>query len=356
VKGVREALAAALLFGASAPLAKLLLDTVSPQTLAGLLYLGAGLGLGGWWWARGAAGRSRRAREAPLTRADAPWLGLAVLFGGMIGPVLLMAGLARTPASGATLLLNLEAAFTAALAWIVFGENVSRRIAVGMAAIVAGGVVLSWGGHAGWGGLAGPLLVAGACLAWSIDNNVTQKISAGDPVQIAAVKGIAAGSVNLAIGLSLAGEAPPPSAVAAALGLGLASYGISLVLYVRALRWLGTARTGAYFSTAPFLGAAIAFLLWREPFTVRFAAAALLMGVGLWIHLTERHVHAHVHDELEHSHLHTHDEHHAHDHGSHDPPGEPHVHAHRHERIEHRHHHHPDIHHRHRHGPGRREG
>jgi drug/metabolite transporter (DMT)-like permease len=347
--GIRDALVAAALFGASAPLAKGLLAEVAPQTLAGLLYLGSGLGLGAWWWAR-----RGRAREAPLAPADFPWLGLAILFGGLLGPFLLMAGLAQMPASGAALLLNLEAVATAILAWVVFGENVDRRIALGMLTIVAGGALLSWEGHASWGGALGPLLVAAACLCWGIDNNVTLKVSAGDPVQIAALKGIAAGAVNLGLGLWRAGEAPAAAPVAAALALGLASYGVSLVLYVRALRRLGAARTGAYFSTAPFLGTAIALLLWREPVTPLFALAALLMGFGLWLHLSERHEHRHVHEELVHAHLHVHDEHHRHEHGPDDPPGEPHAHPHHHEPLEHGHPHYPDIHHRHRHGRGRR--
>lgn len=177
--GIATALAAAILFGLSTPLAKGLLADVSPQVLAGLLYLGSGLGLGVFWLFRGVAPRPRR--EAPLARADLPWLAGAIAAGGIVAPVLLMAGLARTPASTASLLLNLEGVFTAVIAWIVFRENVDRGIALGMAAIVAGGALLSWAGGLTLAGTRGPLFVTAACLGWAIDNNLTQKVSAGDP-------------------------------------------------------------------------------------------------------------------------------------------------------------------------------
>ncbi len=331
------------------PLAKGLLATVPPQTLAGLLYLGAGLGLGGIAWARRQRGRRV---EASLSRADLPWLALAIGFGGVVAPVLLLAGLTRTPASAGALLLNLEGVFTALIAWTLFRENVDRRIALGMAAIVAGGALLSWGGRAEWGGLLGPLAVAAACLCWGIDNNLTRKVSAGDPVQIAALKGIVAGPVNLGLGFWLEGGMPAPAGAAAALTVGFVSYGLSLMLYVRALRDLGAARTGAYFSAAPFFGAGLGLALWQDPVTPLFVAAATLMGIGLWLHLTERHEHWHVHEPLVHDHLHVHDEHHRHEHAPGEPPGEPHSHPHHHAPLAHGHPHYPDLHHRHAHGRG----
>src|SRR3954469_19668276 len=231
--GVQSALLAALLFGASTPLAKGLLASVPPQVLAGLLYLGSGLGLGVLWlWRR----RRGKAGQAALTRRDLPWLVGAIAFGGLLGPLLLLLGLAQTPASAASLLLNLEGVSTALLAWIVFRENVDRLIALGMMAIVAGGALLAWQGWLEWGGLAGPLLVAAACLCWAIDNNLTQKVSASDPLQIAALKGATAGTVNLAIGLSLTGSPPILPGISAALLLGFFGYGLSLVLFVLALR------------------------------------------------------------------------------------------------------------------------
>ena len=345
-KGVGYALTAALLFGVGAPAAKPFLSDTSPQLVAGLLYLGSGTGLLLYWLGRR---RSREANEAPFGRTDLPWLAGAVLFGGVVGPLLLMAGLARTPASATSLLLNLEGVFTAGLAWLVVREHVHRRIVLGMLAIVAGGVLLSWEGRVAWGGLAGSVLVAGACLAWAVDNNLTQRISASDPVQITLLKGLVAGATNAALALLIGAQWPAAPVLLGAMVVGFLSYGVSLVLYVRALRELGTARTGAYFSLAPFIGAALAIALWREPVTVPFLLATLLMALGLWLHLTERHEHAHTHEALEHAHAHRHDAHHRHAHGPDDPPGEPHTHPHQHQPLTHSHPHYPDIHHRHPH-------
>jgi len=232
---------------------------------------------------------------------------------------------------------------------VVFAENVDRRIALGMLAIIAGGALLSWQGRLELGGAVGPLLIVCACLGWAIDNNLTQKVSASDPVQIAAIKGLVAGAVNLAIGLALHGVLPSAPRVASAMALGFFSYGVSLVLFVLAMRSLGTARTGAYFSLAPFVGAAGGLLLWHDRVTPLFFAAAALMAFGLWLHLTERHEHFHVHEPLSHTHRHVHDEHHQHEHGPDDPVGEPHTHRHTHAPLAHSHAHTPDIHHRHGH-------
>jgi drug/metabolite transporter (DMT)-like permease len=350
--GVGAALMAAVLFGASTPFAKLLLadgplpgqTRVTPQLLAGLLYLGSGVGLAILYLLRGGA----RA-EARLGRGDIPWLAGAVFFGGVLGPVLLMVGLSVTPASTASLLLNLEGVFTALLAWFAFRENFDRRILLGMALIVAGGVLLSWQGHAGLSLPIGALAVAGACLCWGIDNNLTQKVSAGDPVQIAAIKGVVAGAVNFLIALALGARLPALPAVGAAMVVGFLGYGVSLALFVLALRFIGTARTGAYFSIAPFVGAFASLALLREPIGGLFLAAALLMAAGVWLHLTERHEHEHTHEPMAHSHRHVHDEHHQHVHEPGIDPREPHTHWHTHERLTHRHPHFPDIHHRHGH-------
>ena len=344
VGGMIYALLAAVLFGASTPFAKLLVGRVDPVLLAGLLYLGSGCGLFAWRWLWSRR-TPRGPAEAPLRRADIPWLGGAVLFGGVVGPVLLMTGLTATPASTASLMLNLEGVLTALLAWFVFKENFDRRIALGMAAITAGGVVLSLESRPEaalpWGALA----VAGACLAWAIDNNLTRKVSAGDPVQIAAIKGLVAGVVNVGIALVRGADFPGYWTVLACGVLGLAGYGVSLTMFVLALRSLGTARTGAYFSVAPFVGAAVSIPLLGDRPTAGFFVAAALMGVGVWLHLTERHAHAHDHEEMSHDHSHVHDEHHRHDHGPDEPPGEPHSHP----PLRHAHPHYPDIHHRHEH-------
>jgi len=339
------ALLAAALFGASTPLAKGLLQDTTPQLLAGLLYLGSGAGLLLVWFVQ----RGRTRREAALSRRDVPWLAGAIVTGGVLGPLLLMYGLLQAPASSASLLLNLEGVFTSLIAWAVFREHVPLRIALGMVVIVAGGAVLSWEGHLAWGGIWGPLAVTGAGLCWAVDNNLTQRVSAGDPVQIAQLKGLAAGAVNVGLGLWLGARLPGSAPVAAALLLGFLGYGVSLVCFVLALRALGAARTGAYFSLAPFIGAALGLLLYREPITPLFLAAAALMALGLWLHVSERHEHRHEHELLEHTHGHLHDEHHRHAHGSGDLPGEPHTHPHRHDRLAHSHPHYPDIHHRHGH-------
>ncbi len=345
--GVVQALAAAALFGASTPLAKLLVGAMSPVLLAGLLYLGSGIGLLGW---RLAWRRTRRpAREAALTQHDVPWLAGAILAGGVIGPLLLMLGLTHVAAAPASLLLNLEGVFTALLAWYVFRENFDRRIALGMALIVAGGVVLAWPEAAAGSPSPWALAIAGACLAWAIDNNLTRKVSAGDPVQIAGLKGLVAGFVNTGIALSTGDILPGVPAVVAAGLVGLLGYGVSLVLFVLALRRLGAARTGAYFSTAPFLGAALSLIVLREAPAIAFWGAAALMAAGVWLHVTERHEHEHAHEALAHDHTHVHDEHHQH---AHDFPWdgcEPHAHFHVHAPLVHAHPHYPDLHHRHAH-------
>lgn len=342
--GVPLALASAALFGASPPLSKLLLGATSPFMLAGLLYLGAGLGLAVYYFFRRSIGTAEN--EASLGKSDMPWLVLAIAMGGVLAPVLLMSGLSLTSASNAALLLNLEGLATMAIAWLVFHENVDRRLLLGAFAILAGAVLLSWEGQ----GIAfnrGAVLVAGACLAWGIDNNLTRKISAADPVAIAMLKGLIAGSVNVVLAMLVGGTLPAPAIIAAAGMLGLLAVGVSLVMFIHALRHLGTARTGAYYSLAPFIGAVLAIIVLDEPLTLKLLLAGILMGIGLWLHLAERHGHEHTHGALEHEHSHVHDQHHQHSHEG--PITEPHSHWHRHEPARHAHVHYPDLHHQHRH-------
>ena len=339
------ALASAVLFGASAPLAKLLLEYADPQLLAALLYLGAGVGLAFVHAARATVGLP--APEAPLRRTDIPWLVAVVLFGGIAGPLLLMLGLSRTSASSGSLLLNLEGLATMGIAWVVFRENVDRRLLLGAFAILVGAVVLSWQGQ----GLvidAGAALIAAACLAWGIDNNLTRKLSSADPVLTAMIKGLVAGFVNIGIALLRGSLMPSLHTVVAAAIVGFLGVGVSLVLFVLALRHLGTARTGAYFSLAPFIGALVALLLLHEPMTVQLILAGALMAFGLWMHLAERHEHEHRHEALEHEHNYVHDAHHQHDHDG--PVTEPHSLWRRHAQLKHSHAHYPDLHHRHGHG------
>lgn len=340
------ALVSAALFGVSTPIAKLLGDGVNAWLLAGLLYLGSGIGLAVWRAARTTAGAAPQ--ETQLACADAPWMAAIVFFGGVAAPLLLMFGLKTTAGSTASLLLNLEGLATMMIAWFVYRESVDRRLLLGAAAILAGSIVLSWdfSAVALSGGAA---LIAAACLCWGIDNNLTRRLSAADPVQIAKIKGLAAGVTNTALGLWIAADVPPLGTVITIGLLGLVAYGVSLVLFVHALRALGAARTGAYFSTAPFAGALLALPLLGEPLTFTLLAAAVLMGLGVWLHLTERHEHWHEHEPLTHAHAHVHDEHHRHDHGPGDPLGEPHAHVHTHATLRHEHPHYPDLHHRHLH-------
>jgi drug/metabolite transporter (DMT)-like permease len=324
------------------------LPNVEPVLMAGLLYLGSGIGLGAYSLLRSRS-KVLRSQEASLGRKDWPWLAGAIFVGGVLGPVLLLWGLAATPASSASLLLNLEGVFTALLAWFVFKENFDTRIALGMALIVLGGLCLSWMGRTQTGIPWGFLSIAGACLAWAIDNNLTRKVSAGDPVQVAMLKGLVAGTVNTTLALVLGAKFPAGLVLLGTGLVGLFGYGISLTLFVLALRHIGTARTGAYFSTSPFVGAAISILLLGDSLTAGFVVAAAFMGAGVWLHLTEKHEHEHLHQPLEHEHLHTHDEHHQHAHTGDESAREPHSHSHHHPPLRHHHPHYPDIHHRHAH-------
>ena len=339
------ALASAFLFGATTPLAKQLLANTSPLLVAGLLYLGSGLGLTLWVLIQ-----DRGRAPSGIPRSQWPWLVSAVAAGGVAAPALLMYGLARADAATASLLLNLEVVLTAAIAWVFFREATSRQIVLGFAAILSGSVLLTWPGQAKGQIPAGPLLaIAGACLFWALDNNLTRRISAGDARVIAGIKGVGAGTTNTVLALWLGARLPVASHIMATLALGFFGYGVSLVLFVYSLRQLGTARTGAFFATAPFIGGAVALLLYGQHGGWEFWAAAMCMAIGVWLHLTARHVHEHTHEPIAHSHAHVHDEHHQHTHDSGWDGVEPHTHEHRHEPLRHSHPHFPDIHHRHAH-------
>jgi drug/metabolite transporter (DMT)-like permease len=355
--GLLLGLAAAALFGASTPVAKLLVPGTGPVVLAGLLYLGAGLGLA-------AAGPLRRAgAEAPLRRSDLPVLAAIVVAGGVAGPVLLVLGLGRLPGVAASLLLNLEAPLTVLLAATFLGERLDRREALGAAAVVAGAVALGWGPGlvalvpglplprgAGPGrglDLAGVACIAGACGAWAVDNTLSQRLAHRDPVAVARAKALVAGTLDVALGLA-AGEALPPAGrLSGALLTGALGYGASMVLFLLAVRGAGAARTAAAFATAPFIGAAVAVPLLGERLGAVHAAAGALMAAGTALALRARHGHPHVHEPVVHEHAHVHDAHHAHVHDG--PVEEPHSHPHRHDRLEHDHGHLPDLHHRHGH-------
>jgi drug/metabolite transporter (DMT)-like permease len=318
--GAGAALLAAALFGASTPLAKLLLRGIDPWMLAGILYLGSGVGLAVLRVVTAAS----RVRDVETRVHGRGWLslGAAILSGGIVAPVLFMIGLARTSAATTALLLNLESVFTVLLAWFVFGENLGRRVAAGVAAIVAGGAMLAGVADRMMGDLLGPVIIAAACLAWAIDNNLTRHVSSSDPVYVATLKGGVAGIANVAIARWLGSPWPDPAALSAAALLGFAGYGVSLVLFVIALRHIGVVRTAAYFSLAPFFGGALAVVVFRETVTPSLVGAGVLMAVGVWLLLTERHEHEHghgappagPHDDVRHTHPHYPDSDHRHGH------------------------------------------
>lgn len=339
------ALAAAALFGASTPLAKLLQADITPGLLAGLLYLGSGAGLA---LVKLGLRLGRHTPEPPLQASDTPWLAGAIASGGIAAPLLLMWGLAGASASGVSLLLNLEGILTALIAALVFKEAVAGRIWLAACTMLGAGLLLGYDPQAGFGLSLHMLAVIAACALWALDNNLTRRISAADPVSIAMIKGLAAGSVNIVAALASGASFPSVLPLAGALLLGWLSYGVSLTLYIVALRHLGSARAAAHFSTAPFLGAALSIGLLGEPVTAGFVTAFVLMIAATWLVLTEQHGHAHGHDPLGHEHLHTHDVHHQHAHRGDEGP-EPHSHPHQHAPITHSHPHLPDLHHRHPH-------
>lgn len=350
LRSASPALVAALLFGASTPIAKLLVGEMPPLLLAGLLYVGSGLGLGLLLMVRQLriGGSAPTADALRIPRNDLRWLAGAILFGGVLGPALLMLGLTRTSAASASLLLNIEGVLTAVLAWVAFKENADLRIVLGMIAIVMGGALLSWEPGAG-AFSSGALLVVAACLCWAIDNNLTRRVSTNDAMLVACAKGLLAGLFNTGLAVLLGASLPAWSALVASLLLGFFAYGVSLTLFVVALRTLGTARTGAYYSVAPLFGVVLSLVFWPQMPGVLFWSAALLMALGVWLHLSELHEHEHTHDVLVHSHGHRHDEHHRHEHDFPWHGEEPHTHLHRHEALTHTHSHYPDVHHRHRH-------
>ncbi len=347
IRNATPALAAALLFGASTPFAKLLVGDVGPLMLAGLLYLGSGIGLSLLLGLR----RLRSPHEQAalrIPRAEWPWLLGAIAFGGVLGPVFLMQGLTQTSGAAASLLLNVEGVFTAAMAWFIFKENADRQIVLGMLVIVVGGLLLTWAPGATHFS-AGALLVVAACLCWAVDNNLTRKVSTNDAMLVAAIKGLLAGISNTSVALLNGASWPTAGALGASMAVGFLGYGLSLTLFVVALRELGTARTGAYFSIAPLFGIIISFAIWPSMPGLLFWLAAALMAVGVWLHIRERHEHEHSHEPLQHSHRHRHDEHHTHSHDFAWDGIEPHTHSHQHVALTHSHAHYPDIHHRHQH-------
>jgi len=339
-----NALGAALLFGVSTPVLKVLVGNSSPLFLISFLYFGSGIGTA----ILARFSRSRQdefSQEAEINRNDIPWLTLAILAGGVTAPFLLVWGLTITSAATASLLLNFEAVATTAIAVALFREEVGRRIWIALGTITLASVLLSWGSPAATG-LPGAALVLLACVFWGIDNNATRKIAGKDPLAIVGLKSLGAGVVALMIALLLRDTVPRLSIVVTAVLLGFLCYGVSMILFIRALRNLGAARTGAYFSTAPFIGAAFSMVIFRQAPDLQLVTAAILLLAGTFFLATERHTHYHHHFPLEHEHLHNHpEEHHRHDHEG--TVAGTHSHVHRHDPLDHEHPHTPDLHHRH---------
>lgn len=345
--GITFALLAAVLFGASTPFAKLLIGEIDPWVLAGILYFGSGLGLFSILIIQ-----FLRTKKWPVfpSRIDFQWLMGATFFGGVLGPVLLMTGLTTSTAASSSLLLNLEGVLTSVIAWIIFREHYDRRIVIGMLSIVLGGVILSWSPETSFGITKGSFFIMTACLCWAIDNNLTRRVSANDAVLITAIKSIVAGTTNLLLVIFLGKNFPNLLIISYGAALGFLGYGVSIVCFVLSLRSIGTSRTGAYFSVAPFAGAILSLLIFRNDFQIQLIFAGLFMGLGVWLHVTEKHEHLHEHTPMFHTHEHNHEDgHHDHAHSSNDPIGEKHTHPHNHQKMSHKHPHFPDIHHRHEH-------
>ena len=345
------ALAAAALFGASTPVSKTMLAGLKPFMLASLCYFGSGLALSAWKLFSGAVREPGAARESALALKDWPYIAGFILAGGVLAPVLLFKGLLLTTSSGASIMLNLELIFTSLIAWVVFKEHTGLKFWSAAALVAAGAVLLSVDfSDFSFSLEKGSVLVAMSAFFWGVDNNLTAKLSIKDPVAIALIKGLAGGAVNLALAFWTGELVWAPVSWLPGLALGAVSYGISLVLFIKAMRGLGAARSGAVFGAYPFFGALLSVVFLKEPLTFPLGSAFILMAAGFCLMLSERHSHEHWHEELRHEHLHTHDDfHHEHGHKELAAPDVLHTHPHAHAPARHSHDHLPDPHHRHTH-------
>lgn len=336
---ILQALLAALFFGASAPVSKLLLGDVPPVLMASFLYLGSGTGIS---LIKLHQRFSRNQKEAGIRRPDVGWLAGAIISGGILAPILLMVSLRNTPASTASLLLNFEGVGTTLIALFFFHESISRRALGAIFAITVASILLSTNFGSNWGMSLGAFGVLGACVLWGLDNNLTRNISAKDPLTIVAWKGLVAGTFSLILGLVLSQQVPALTTILSILLLGFISYGLSTMLFIYSMRGLGAARTSALYGTAPLAGVLLSILIFKDPITFLFGIAAVLMIAGALLLANEEHAHFHIHMPVVHEHGHSHDEFHSHGHID-----TPHSHEHEHPRTEHEHGHMPDIHHRH---------
>ncbi len=343
-----QAIAAAVLFGASAPLTKLLLGQIQPVFLAGLLYLGSGIGLLPTRYVLHLRSENSHT-EARLGKSDVLRVIGAMVTGGVAAPIVLMLGLKHTPAATASLLLNFEAVSTAFIAGVVFKEAIGRQVWIAIICITVAGAILSVDPNAAWGISIGALGILAACVLWGVDNNITSTISAKDPLTIVTIKSLGAGTFSVILALVLRNDIPSPGIIITTMVVGYFTYGLSIVLFILAMRGLGAARASTLFGTGPFVGAILSFFVFKSIPDLRFILALPLMIAGAAILLGEKHSHKHVHSAITHEHRHTHDDaHHQHLHSESDPE-QPHSHMHLHDDVLHDHRHSPDMHHRHDH-------
>ena len=341
IRGGLLALLAAALFGISTPLVQRFGAGLGAFTTAALLYAGAAV-VGGF-------SRKPASQEARLTRADLPRLGWMALFGAVVGPVALAWGLQHTSGTGASLMLTLEALFTALLAWLLYRETMDRRVWAAMLLLLAGGLALVFDqGRAGGAQLLGLLAVLGATAAWGADNTLSRALAERDPGQVVLGKALLGAVATGVLALVAAEPLPGAAAALALLAIGASGYGLSLRFYLLAQRAFGAARTGSVFAFAPFIGAGVAVLMGDRGGSLAMLVGGALMVAGVVLHLAESHAHEHAHEPLEHEHAHSHDDgHHTHDHAV--QPVGPHSHAHAHLPERHSHAHVPDAHHQHGH-------
>jgi drug/metabolite transporter (DMT)-like permease len=350
ISSIIQALIAAFLFGASAPLAKLLLGEVEPIMLAAFLYLGSGIGLLSIKLFQH-INKKGLDNEAQIKKPDYLWLVGAILAGGVAAPIILLFSLRDTPAATASLLLCFEGVATTLIAYFAFKESISKRALWAIVLITLASILLSMNQNAKWGFSLGALGIIAACVLWGIDNNFTRNISAKDPLIIVIIKGLGAGSFSLILAIAIGNKFPAWKVVLGASVLGSLSYGASIVLFIRAMRGLGAARTSALFSTAPIAGIVLSLLLFQEFPSWLFLVALPFMLIGTLFLVNEQHEHYHIHKMIVHEHSHVHDDsHHQHDHI--DNNVQNHSHIHKHEELTHSHQHMPDLHHRHTHQSG----
>jgi drug/metabolite transporter (DMT)-like permease len=346
---VLAVITAATLYGVGLPLTKALLKDISPVAMAGLLYCGAFLGVGSYYALVHLARDVPKDASTSLSRPDLPWLAGSVLTGGFLAPILLMVGMNLSSGFSTSLLSNLEGVATAIIAVLAFHESTGKRLWLALGCVTSGAVLLSWNGGAGRFEAAGPVLIVLSMVCWGFDNNFTRQIATKDPLQIALVKSLVAGTVPMLIILGIGGRIPLDITLVYALVVGAFGYGASLVFFIIALKGIGASRTGALFGLAPFVGAVVSVLVLHDWLGWIMLPAAALMALGAWLIVAETHRHEHIHEPMEHAHAHAHDDgHHGHPHD--EKVSGPHVHDHVHAGITHDHDHYPDDHHRHGHG------